>query len=88
MRIFKYPLTINDVQGVDMPEDAKILCAQVQGTQLCLWAEVEPARSLYPRVIEIFGTGHPMEERPRRYIGTVQTYDGSLVWHVYERTAP
>lgn len=87
--IFKYPIQVADLQKVTMPIDAKILCVQVQrGEQVCLWAEVDPNAKLQARTIEIFGTGHALDESSRVYIGTVQVAGGVLVWHVYERLAP
>jgi hypothetical protein len=86
--IFKYPIQIMDVQKVTMPFESKILCAQMQRDQLCLWAEVAPDSPLHPRTIEIFGTGHAMDDSSRIYIGTVQMIGGGLIWHVYERLSP
>lgn len=83
--IFKYPIKLADIQDVRMPRGAKIISAQMQGEQLCLWAEVDNTVGLKWRSIEVFGTGHPMPEAPRLFIGTVQMHGGSLIWHVYER---
>lgn len=37
----------------------------------------------YPFVV---GTGHELEFNPEgyRFVGTVQTHGGSLVWHIFE----
>lgn len=84
--IYKYPLEITDMQLVQMPSCSNILCVQLQGDSLCLWAEVctdEPTRGY---TIEIIGTGNPMMPIgfvTRRYISTVQ--QGPLVWHIFER---
>lgn len=83
--IFKYPIQVTDFQKVAMHQGAKILCAQMQRDQLCLWAEVDPDQPLEARMIEIYGTGHSMTSAPIQYIGTVQTTGGALVWHLYER---
>jgi len=88
-KIFKFPLEIDDVQPVVIPQAAKILSVQMQHGELCLWAEVQTSLRHETRYIEIIGTGHEIDESHRReYIGTVQTADGNLVWHVYERLAP
>jgi len=87
--IYKYPIKITDNQDVRMPKGAKILCAQMQGETPCLWAEVDSTVGLEYRSIEIFGTGHPIHVDmgiERKYIGTVQTNGGQLIWHVYERS--
>lgn len=81
--IYKYQLEITNFQTVSMRANAKILCAQMQHDVLCLRAECDLDAGMGGRVIDIFGTGHAMDEKERRFIGTVQ--DGTLVWHVYER---
>lgn len=83
-RIYKYPIEITDVQNVMLPFGAEILCVQFQQEQLCLWAIVND-NTPEPRTIYIFGTGHDMDDTPRRYIGTVQQHGGALIWHVFER---
>lgn len=85
--IYKFPIQITEQQKVRMPSKAKIICAQFQGETLCLWAEVELDRLLENRVIEIFGTGNPLDEdfSRRLYIGTVHDVRGGLVWHIYEK---
>lgn len=82
MTIWKFQIPICGMQHIEMPAAAKILTAQAQGSQLCLWAEVDPDAVLKVRRIEIFGTGHPMGNGQRRYIATVQM--SNLVWHIYE----
>ena len=81
--IYKYPLAIADSQAIKVPGEAKILCVQLQMDTLTLWAQVDPNNIPSTRTIEVFGTGHPMDDGCRSYIGTVQ--EGSLVWHVFER---
>lgn len=86
MTIYKYPIRIADVQEVLLPLNAEILTAQMQSGTLCLWAKVEEGNtSMEERTIEVFGTGHPMSNNARRYIGTAQMHGGSLIWHVFER---
>lgn len=86
MTIYKYPIQITDVQKVKLPIEAQILTAQMQGDALCIWAIVdEAATDTEERTIEVFGTGHPMGQVFRQYIGTVQMQGGALVWHVFER---
>lgn len=84
-KIYKFPLKITDTQTVEMPPSAKILTAQMQNGNLCLWAlvDAEPELEKQPRVIEIIGTGNPFPERLRRYISTVQI--SAEVWHVFEQ---
>lgn len=84
--IWKFPLSITGQQQISMPEGAEILCVQVQRGQVCLWALVNPNFVKKPRTIEIFGTGHEVDDAPRTYIGTVQVHPmgSDLVWHVFE----
>lgn len=85
-KIFKYPLEITDTQFVELPLGAEILTAQIQGSQLCLWAIVNtlPEAVKKNRRIEIIGTGNPMPTGDLKYISTFQMYDGGLVFHAFE----
>ena len=85
-KIFKYPLEITDTQFVELPLGAKILTAQMQGNQLCLWAIVNtlPEAVKKNRRIEIIGTGNPMPTGELEYISTFQVHGGSLIFHVFE----
>lgn len=83
MRVYKYPIKITDKQSVEMPLSGKILTAQMQGDQLCLWALVDPDNDWEGyRIIYVHGTGHPIKEENLKYIATVQTR--GLVFHVFE----
>lgn len=83
-RIFKYTLTIEDLQTVEMPEGAEILSVQNQGGDVCIWALCAPNAPKEARTFHIFGTGNPVCDNPGRFVGTVQILDGALVWHVFE----
>lgn len=83
--IWKYPLKVTDINRIELPMGAKILCVQVQADAPCLWAEVnslETDKSVH--VIETFGTGHELDQSNRVYIGTYQINNRFLVFHVYE----
>ena len=84
--IYKYEIPVGG-GAIQMPNSAKILSVGVQGESLMLWAEVDPERSEYARLFEVFGTGHKILSdmvTSREFIGTAFMSD--LVWHVYERT--
>lgn len=87
MTIWKYPLAVTDTQSVSMPKGAKILTVQIQRGEACLWALVEPDNPTETRIIEIFGTGHPIPDgaAKREHIGTFQLPELGLVFHVFER---
>lgn len=84
--IWKYQLEIVGEQSIQLPEGAEILSAQVQCESLCLWALVTPANPIQRRIIEIIGTGHPLDESERKYISTVQADGGDLVRHIFEKS--
>ena len=83
--IWKFPLGVTDVQVLEVPFGAKFLTVQVQNGVPCLWALVNPESGKVGRTIEVFGTGHHMDESDREYIGTFQLSGGALVFHVFER---
>jgi len=84
--IWKFELDARDIQRIEMPESAEILCIQVQNLKPCIWALVEPENAKVKRTFEIFGTGQSMNnDRDRKYIGTYQINNGMYVFHVFER---
>lgn len=90
MRVFKYELTLGDLDEYNqlvlrMPVGSKILDVQVQKGIPCLLALVHPAHHSEPRTIEIVGTGHPLGTTDDyRYIATFQMHGGDLVFHAFE----
>jgi hypothetical protein len=85
MKIYKYTLETTDVQEIPMPEGAEILTVQMQFDEPQLWALVNPDNPPVTRVIETIGTGNPIREAERNYIGTYQLQGGRLVFHVFEQ---
>lgn len=83
--VWKFIIDIKTRQTVLMPEGAIIRHAGTQGDVTTLWAQVNPTAPPVRRHIEIFGTGHPMDEAERDYIGTTQMAGGALIWHIFER---
>ena len=69
---------------LSIPKQAKILTLQTQDNVPKLWVLVNPESEEESRHFEIVGTGHPMDETTRTYIGTFQIANGSLVFHVFE----
>jgi hypothetical protein len=84
-KIFKYALKVGDIQAVEMPEGAAVLCVQAQNEAPCIWAAVDPKARKIIRRFRTYGTGHPMDDadRWRHYVGTYQLKGGLLVFHVY-----
>lgn len=85
--IWKFELEIADTQILTMPAGAEILTVQTQFGRPRLWALVNPQAKTEDRVIETFGTGHPVRYDmgvDRKYIDTYQMQGGQLVFHVFE----
>lgn len=81
--IYKYKLeTSFDIQLVEMPFGAIILSSQNQNGEIFIWAHVESFNSHEYRRFHVLGTGYPMPENRKSYIGTVQIE--KLVYHIYE----
>ncbi len=87
--IWKYViLPGRDPQRVVMPQGATILHAREQHDEVCVWADVETTNPSADRFFEVFGTGWPMPDAERRYVGTAHLDRGRLVFHVFERLSP
>jgi hypothetical protein len=84
--IWKTVLEPTDIQDVDIPEGAEILCAREQYGRPCIWFRCDPNAPLKPRRIGIAGTGTPAPEKDR-YLGTCSLMEGTLILHVFEETA-
>lgn len=85
MIIHKFSIKVADTQEIEMTAGAKILTVQYQNDILCIWALVmENETRKEKRIINVYGTGNPLPDQVGDYIGTVQTYGGNLVWHVFE----
>ena len=80
--IYKYPIEITDEQTVSIPIGAQVLSAQMQGTQLCIWAMVDSTNFNCNRRVRIFGTGNPVElDSNWKFVDSVQ--ERIFVWHVF-----
>jgi hypothetical protein len=80
--IYKYPIEIADEQTVSMPTGAQVLSAQMQGTQLCIWALVEVGNVNCNRRVRIFGTGNTVKlDGNWKFVDSVQ--ERIFVWHVF-----
>jgi len=82
-RIYKYPIT-PALSELRLPEGAKFLSLQEQQGEPQMWWLVEPDNKKVVRKIRVFGTGHELPAKPLEFLGTFQTYGGSLVFHVFE----
>ncbi len=82
--IWKYHVPITDYFTLDLPIGSKLLTAQVQNGEPCLWALVAPHRESVTRRFCVAGTGTPIEGRDLTYVSTFQQSGGALVWHLFE----
>lgn len=86
-KIFKYPLSKEDVTKIQLPVGVEILHVGLDPKGVpCLWAEIPnpdylDIQPLDTRIYDIFGTGWEIPD-PSHYIGTY--HHGEYVWHVYE----
>jgi hypothetical protein len=80
--IWKFPVEVTDEQSVEMPIGAQALSVQVQGGQVCLWALVDIKAETEERLVQIFGTGHPVANEGT-FVETFQMQGGALVFHAF-----
>lgn len=85
-----YEYTLNSVlTTLQMPFGAKVLTVGVQNENICLWAEVDPARAPQTRQFMAVPTGLDAYLDGLTYVGTVfleYLVWGYLVLHIYEQT--
>lgn len=79
--IFKYK--IGPVTEIELPKNAEILTVGSQGSDIFLWAKVDPQAEKETRRFVGFGTGHDIPDQLQlAFIGTV--FFGELVFHIFE----
>lgn len=83
--IWKAVLKPADVQEIEVPAGAELLCAREQYEEICVWFRCDPTAAKVGREVTIVGTGHPAPP-DGRYIGTASLCGGQLIFHVFERT--
>jgi hypothetical protein len=86
-RIFKYSLSIASEQTIEIPKGSKILHVDCQNNTPCLWALINDTNPTVLMTIRIVGTGHECPHAIEDYIGSVQQFNGSYVWHIFGREA-
>lgn len=85
-KIYKYPIKVVDIQTVKLPKGAIILTTQLQDEKPYIWAYVDPNEIEAEDVtLRVYGTGQEINDSlDLTYIGTIQEYEGRLVWHVFK----
>jgi len=85
--IWKAVLQPADVQQIEVPFGAELLCAREQFEQICVWFRCDPTAEKELRSIAIVGTGHDAPGNEGRYLGTASLQGGALMFHVFERVS-
>lgn len=81
--IYKYPLEFLPEQTIEMSIGFQILDIQKQHAVPCIWALVDNDNiPLYVKIY-IYGTGEEIKQTDLNYIGTYQSAEGNLVFHVF-----
>lgn len=80
--VWKFPLKITDeVQTISLPRNYWTGHVGAQGSQLCLWIQVDPSLEREDIKFRVFGTGQAIPDN-YYHVGTVQMEP--FVWHLYE----
>jgi hypothetical protein len=86
--IYKYNLGIADSQMLNIPSDT-ILSVQEQNEEVVVYALVETESPLIKYEFVINGTGNPISFDVDKFtfLGTVNLFNGALMFHVFYRKA-
>ena len=85
MVIWKTILELTDVQTIEIPGGAEILCAREQSERICIWYRCDPHKEKESRKIAIVGTGKTTPSVNDRYLGTASLHGGQYMFHVFEQ---
>jgi hypothetical protein len=85
MTIYKYQFPIADSFTLLLPRGHRILSAEMQGDQPCLWALVDTDAPKVTENFRLIGTGHPIPEFDNGVpLGHVATFQmPPFVWHLF-----
>lgn len=84
IKIYKYGIEERGCQIVKMHSDYNILDMSIQDEKIFLWAIVDTEKPIVDVQIEMFGTGHTIDNlEGLKYIRTVHW--SPFVWHFFER---
>ena len=87
--VWKYPLAVADEQNIVVPKGSNLLSLMEQNNVPTIYFLVNASAQVKETIaVSMRGTGHPVEREmssASQYIGTVSTYSGQLIWHVWAR---
>lgn len=86
MQIWKYSLK-NHEEVLEIPKGFKILSVISQYNNPTVYCLVDPETEKEKVEFFYFGTGWDLTENVNNldFLGTVSTYNDSLIWHVFKR---
>ena len=83
-RLYKYPMTLQSDQFVDMPRGAQVISANIQpGQGMFCWAIVDTDAPIVSHLFAVLATGDKcgIEIRTAHFVNAI--YDGPYAWHVF-----
>ena len=83
--IWKYEVPIEDHFTLELPVNSKILSFQLQRGTPTIWVMVDTKKPIILRKFRLCGTGHELENKYWKFIGTIQMHNGDLVFHLFEK---
>jgi hypothetical protein len=84
----KYPLLTEPEQVLELPATTRIISVAEQRNEIVLYAIVDLSEAEQSKhKVWVIGTGHPLPEQAAlgRFLGTVNLYSGSLMFHVFTK---
>ncbi len=87
--IYKYSLAVEDLQNISVPLGAEFLSVIEQEDHPVAYFLVDPSQEKFPLMFKLLGTGQPPEYLDGySFLGTVSTFGGKLVWHIFAKETP
>ena len=83
--VFKYPIKGTPKEEIDLPHGAQLLTARYRGSQLFIWARVDPQAENEKRDIYVVGTGEAIEVSGLYYVATVERPNTSFIHHIFSK---
>lgn len=84
MKVWKFPIPVQDEFALDLPVGAQVLHVDAQAGKPCLWALVDPEAPKAQYTFYVRGTGHEVAE-DLIHVGSFQLDGGRFVGHLFER---